>query len=139
MKWKQIIVAGLIVGFIIIVIDIVIGGILQTILPYNIFQFGGMRTIDDPIMMLFFIHPWVLSFTLSFVYSHFGKSLNGNYITKGWKFGLLMWIVIFIPYTFLVFVSMDYPIGFYLNSIIPPFFYMILSGIVIAKTFKCLK
>ena len=139
MKWKQIIAAGLIVGFIIMVIDIVIGGIFQIILPYNIFELGGMRKIDDPIMLLFFIHPWVLSFTLSFVYSHFGKSLNGNYIAKGWKFGLLMWIVIFIPYTFLVFASMEYPIGFYLNSIIPPFFYMILSGIVIAKTFKRLE
>ena len=50
-----------------------------------------------------------------------------------------MWIVIFIPYTFLIFTSMDYPIGFYVNSIIPPFFYMIFSGVVIAKTFEWLK
>ena len=139
MKWKQIIVAGFIVGFIIMLIDIVIGGIFQLILPYDIFELGGMRTIDNPIMMLFFIHPWILGFSLSFVYSYIVKALNGNYIAKGWKFGLLMWIVIFVPYTFLVFASMEYPIGFYVNSIIPPFFYMILSGIVIAKTFEWLK
>ena len=139
MKWKQIIVAGFIVGFIIMLIDIVIGGIFQRILPYDIFELGGMRTIDDPIMMLFFIHPWVLGFSLSFVYSYIGKALNGNYIAKGWKFGLLMWIVIFAPYAFLVFASMDYPIGFYLNSIIPPFFYMLMSGVVISKTFELLK
>ena len=139
MKWKEIIVGGIIVGLIIMLIDIIIGGIFQFILPYDIFKLGGMRKIDDPIMLLFFIHPWVLSFTLSFVYSYFEKALNGNYIAKGWKFGLLMWIVIFVPYTFLVFASMDYPIGFYVNSIIPPFFYMILSGVVIAKTFEWLK
>ena len=136
MKLKQIIVAGFIVGFIIILIDIVIGGIFQLILPYDIFELGGMRTIDDPIMMLFFIHPWILGFSLSFVYSYFGKALNGNYIAQGWKFGLLMWIVIFVPYTFLVFTSMEYPIGFYINSIIPPFFYMILSGVVISNIFE---
>ena len=136
MKWKEIIVGGIIVGFIIMLIDIIIGGIFQFILPYDIFKLGGMRKIDDPIMLLFFIHPWVLSFTLSFVYSYFEKALNGNYIAKGWKFGLLMWIVIFVPYTFLVFTSMDYPIGFYVNSIIPPIFYMILSGVVIAKIFE---
>jgi hypothetical protein len=139
MKCKEIIVGGIIVGFMIMLIDIIIGGIFQLVLPYDIFELGGMRTIDDPIMLLFFIHPWVLSFTLSFVYSYFEKTLDGNYITKGWKFGFLMWIVIFVPYTFLVFASMEYPIGFYVNSIIPPFFYMILSGIVIAKTFEWLK
>lgn len=138
MKWKQIIMGGLIVGFIIMVIDIVIGGIFRLFLPYDIFELGGMRKISDPIMLLFFVHPWVLSFILSFVYSHFGKALNGNYIAKGWKFGLLMWIVIFVPYTFLVFTSMEYPIGFYINSIFPPFFYMTLSGIVISKIFEWL-
>ena len=68
MKWKEIIVGGIIVGFIIMLIDIIIGGIFQLIFPYNIFELGGMRKIDDPIMFLFFIHPWVLSFALSFVY-----------------------------------------------------------------------
>ena len=139
MKWKQIIVGGLIVGFIIMLIDIIIGGVFQLIWPYNIFELGGIRKIDDPIMLMFFIHPWVLGFALTFVYSYFSKALNGNYITKGWKFGILMWIVIFVPYAFLVFTSMDYPIGFYVNSIIPPLFYMILSGVFIAKICKWLK
>ena len=139
MKWKGIIVGGIIAGFVIVIIDIIIGGFIQSIWPYDIFELGGMRKIDDPVMLLFFIHPWILSFALSLVYSYFGKAFNGNYITKGWKYGLLIWIVIFVPYTFLVFTSMDYPTGFYMNSIIPPLIYMLLSGILIAKIFEWLE
>jgi hypothetical protein len=139
MKWRPIIVGGIIVGFVIMLIDIIIGGFLQLILPYDIFQLGGMRKSDDPIMLLFFIHPWVLGFALSFVYSYIGDVLNGNHIAKGWRYGFLMWIVIFVPYAFLVFSSMDYPIGFVVNSIIPPFVYMIVSGVLIAKTFEWLR
>jgi len=50
-----------------------------------------------------------------------------------------MWTVIFVPYAFLIFSSMDYPIGFVVNSIIPPFVYMIVSGVLIAKTFEWLR
>jgi hypothetical protein len=139
MKWKGIIVGGIIAGFVIVIIDIIIGRFIQSIWPYDIFELGGMRKIDDPVMLLFFVHPWVLGFSLSFVYSYFGQALNGNYIAKGWKYGLLMWIVIFVPYTFLVFTSMDYPVGFYVNLILPPLVYMLLSGIVISKTFEWLE
>jgi len=139
MKWKQIIIGGIIVGFIIILIDIILGELIQFIWPYDILELGGMRKIDDPIMLLFFVHPWVFSFALTFVYSFFEKALDGNYITKGWKFGFLMWAVIFVPYAFLVYTSMDYPIGFTVNSVIPPLVYMLLSGILIAKTFEWLE
>ncbi|MBE3122354.1 MAG: hypothetical protein IMZ53_14210 [Thermoplasmata archaeon] len=139
MKWKEIIVGGILVGFVIVFVDIILGGLIQFIWSYDIFKLGGMRKIDDPIMLLFFVHPWVLSFMLTFVYSYFGKALDGNYITKGWKFGLLMWTVVFVPYAFLVYTSMNYPIGFTVNSVIPPLAYMLLSGILIAKTFEWLE
>jgi hypothetical protein len=83
MKWKQIIIGGIIVGFIIMLIDIILGGLIKFIWPYDIFELGGMRKINHPIMLFFFVHPWVLGFTLTFVYSYFGKALDGNYITKG--------------------------------------------------------
>ena len=138
-KWKQIIIASIIVGFIIIFIDIIFGELIQFFWSYDIFDLGGMREIDDPLMLLFFVHPWILGFALTFVYSYFQKALDGTYIGKGIKFGFLMWIVIFVPNAFLVYTSMNYPFGFTVNSVVPPLIYMLLSGIIIAKIFEWLE
>ena len=56
-KFKQIIIGGIITGFIIIFIDIILGGLIQFIWSYDIFKLSGMRKIDDPLMVLFFVHP----------------------------------------------------------------------------------
>ena len=139
MKWKQILIGGVLAGIIIEIVDIIFNSLIQLIWAYNVFELVGMRTIDDPIMILFFVYPWILGFALAYIYSYFGKTLDGNYIAKGWKFGLLMWVVVTIPSAFLVFASMNYPVGFTVNSVIPPFIYMLVSSIVIAKTFDWMK
>jgi hypothetical protein len=71
--------------------------------------------------------------TMAFAYTYAKGSLKGNYMKKGEKFGLIMWIVVSIPSAFLVFTSMDYPIGFTVNSIVGPLIYMLAVGAVIAK------
>ncbi|UCH72348.1 MAG: hypothetical protein JSW62_02025 [Thermoplasmatales archaeon] len=139
MKWKQVIVGGILAGIVITIITTVFSWLTQTIWQYDVLELAGMRPVDDPIAILFFVYPWVLGFALSYVYSYLGKSLDGNSTTKGWKFGLLMWIVVSITSAFLVFSSMDYPIGFTVNSTIGPLIYMLLAGIIIAKTFDWIK
>ena len=139
MKWKQIIVGGIVSGIVILIIDLIFSWLTQTIWQYNVLELSGMRTIDDPIAILFFVYPWVLGFALSIVYSHLGKALNGNSISKGLKFGLLMWIAIGFTSAFLVFSSMDYPIGFTVNTIISSLIYILLASIVISKIFDKIK
>ena len=102
-------------------------------------ELQGMRTIDDPVAILFFIYPWVLGFALSIVYSQLENAFEGNYTSKGLKFGFLMWIAIGITSSFLVFSSMDYPLGFTVNSVIGSLIYIPLSAIVISKIFNSLK
>ena len=138
-KLKQVLISGVIVGFVIESVDIVFNWLIQFIWPYNVLELGGMRTLDDPVMFLFFVYPWVLGFALAYVFLYFEKTLEGDYIVKGLKFGFLMWVVISIPTAFLMFSSMNYPIGFTINSVVPPLVYMILSGIAIAKAYDWLK
>jgi len=135
MKLKQILIAGILAGIVIEVISMAFSWLAQSIWNYDVLKLAGMRTINDPVSILFFVYPWVLGFALVCVYSYFEKALEGNYVTKGWKFGLLMWVVVSISSAFLVFVSMDYPIGFTVNSVIGPLIYMLVTGIVVAKIF----
>ncbi|MCX6667124.1 MAG: hypothetical protein NTV74_02640 [Euryarchaeota archaeon] len=135
MKLKQILIGGILAGIVIEVISMAFSWLAQSIWNYDVLKLAGMRTINDPVSILFFVYPWVLGFALVCVYSYFEKALEGNYVTKGWKFGLLMWVVVSISSAFLVFVSMDYPIGFTVNSVIGPLIYMLVTGIVVAKIF----
>jgi len=139
MKLKQILIGGILAGIVIEVISMGFSWLAQSIWNYDVLKLAGMRTINDPVSILFFVYPWVLGFALVCVYSYFEKALEGNYIAKGWKFGLLMWVVVSISSAFLVFASMDYPIGFTVNSIIGPLIYMLVTGVVIAKIFDWMK
>jgi hypothetical protein len=139
MKLKQILIGGILAGIVIEVISMGFSWLAQSIWNYDVLKLAGMRRINDPVSILFFVYPWVLGFALVCVYSYFEKALEGNYVAKGWKFGLLMWVVVSISSAFLVFASMDYPIGFTVNSIIGPLVYMPVTGIVVAKIFDWTK
>ncbi len=133
MKWKQILLGGVISGIVIIIIDMIFSWLTQTIWQYNILELSGMRGVDDPIAILFFVYPWVLGFALCIVYSYIIKNFDGK--LNGLKFGFMMWIAIGFTSAFLVFSSMDYPIGFTVNSFISSLIYIPVAGIVISKIF----
>ena len=139
MKLKQILIGGILAGIVIEVISMTFSWLAQSIWNYDVLKLAGMRPITDPVSILFFVYPWVLGFALVCAYSYFEKTLEGNYIAKGWKFGLIMWFVVSISSAFLVFASMDYPFGFTVNSVIGPLIYMLVTGIVVAKIFDWTK
>ncbi len=135
MRWKQVVVGGVVSGIVIIIIDLIFSWLTQAICQYNVLELSGMRGIDDPIAVLFFVYPWVLGFALCIVYSYLVDNLDENLRLKGLKFGLLMWIAIGFTSAFLVFSSMDYPIGFTINSFVSSLIYIPIAGVVISKIF----
>jgi hypothetical protein len=139
MKGKQVLVGGIVAGAIIFVIGWIFSWLTQTIWNYKVLELAGMRGVDDPVAILYFVYPWVLGFSLSGVYSYAQKAFDGSIISKGWKFGLLMWIVVSITSAFLVFSSMTYPVGFTVNSVFGSLIYMLVAGIALAKIFDWMK
>jgi hypothetical protein len=133
MKWKQFILGGIIAGIIIEIISYAFSWLTQTITNYNVMELAGMRPITDPISVLYFVYPWVLGFILSFAFPYFQKSFEGTNTPIGLKFGFLMWIVISIPSAFLVFASMNYPLGFTINSVLGSLIYLLVAGGCIGK------
>ena len=136
MKNGKFLMSGIAAGAVIWVIFFAVNMVVNIVLPYNILELGGMRAANDPVMLLFFLHPFVLGVALAYVYPYVGKSLEGSNLKKGEKFGLLMWAVVNVPSIFLVYTSMNYSMGFTVNSIVGSFLYMLAAGIVIAKISK---
>lgn len=131
MDIKKTIIAGIVAGIVIEIVSLISDFLVQVVWPYNVLELGGMRAMNDPILMLFFLHPWILGLALAIIYPHI--KLTGNYIQKGKKFGLLMWLVSSLPSAFIVYTSMNYPLGFIVNSVVGSFLYMLAAGIAIAK------
>jgi len=133
MKLKGILISGLVSGLIIFVVWMIVSMAVQLLAPYDVLKLSGMRDKEDPLMLLFFLYPWVIGFALAVVYSYMGKSLQGTAVHKGQMFGKLMWLVTSLPSAYIVYTSMDYPIAFTATSGVASLIYMPIAGIAIAK------
>jgi hypothetical protein len=132
MNYKRFVLAGFVSGFVVAAIYFSFQYLVQMFLPYDVFELGGMRSENDPMMLLFFLYPWVIGFTMSAVYPFFTKLVQCS-SCKPKIFGLIVWTVSAIPQFFVVFTSMDYPVGFYVNQLFGSFVYTMAAAYVIWK------
>ena len=95
-----------------------------------------MRSASDPVMALFFLYPFVLAAALTFAFSKLHSALNGDWKQKGKQFGWIAFILIGIPSAFLLWSSMDYPIGFTVSNILENFLALLAAGYLIAWASK---
>lgn len=133
MDIKKVVISGIAGGIVLYILSTIAVLIIQAIFPFNYMDLPGLRETNDPIFLFFFLYPFVLSFAMAIVYKKFESALSGNFVEKGKKFGVKMWLVTSLPNAFLIYTSMEYPLGFTIESFIASFFYMIVLGITIAK------
>lgn len=108
--------------------------IIQTYFPYNMLTLGGMRQPTDPIMVLFFLHSFILMMGSVILYPML--KLAGTTLQKGMRLGALMWLAYSVPSSYVIYTSMTYPVGFYLESFVFSFASWVIAGIIIARTLE---
>jgi hypothetical protein len=133
---RRIVVSGIVAGIVVLVLSMIISTATQALFNYNVLTLAGMRSVNDPVSVLFFLHPFVVGLAVAILYDYAKKSFTGTATRKGVVLGLLGWIVYGIPSAFIVFSSMDYPMGFTINSVIGSLVYMLGAGITITKLSK---
>jgi hypothetical protein len=133
---KKFLISGILAGIVIEILSMIVSTAAQALGNYNVLALDGMRNVNDPITALFFVYPFVLGFAMTYVYSKMEKQLKGSYVDKGKNFGLTTWILAGLPSAFLVWSSMNYPIGFTISSLIGSLIYMPCAGIAIAWAYK---
>jgi hypothetical protein len=136
LETKTIVISGIVAGIVILVLSMIVSTATQALFDYNVLTLAGMRSVNDPVSMLFFLHPFVVGLAMAILYDFTKKSFTGTATRKGIVLGLLGWIVYGIPSAFIVFSSMDYPIGFTVNSVIGSLLYMLGAGITITRLSK---
>ena len=131
MDIKRIAVSTIVAGTLILVVSMVVSTVTQVFLKYDVLTLPGMRSVKDPVSILFFFQPYVVALGLVILYNFAKNNFTGTIIRNGVVLGLLGWILYGIPSAFIVYSSMDYPIGFTVDSVIGPLIYMLGAGITI--------
>lgn len=78
MDIKQIIVSGIAAGIIILIVSMVISMDFQLLFDYNVLTLAGMRAPNDPIMILFFLQPFVIGLAMATLYEYTKKALKAK-------------------------------------------------------------
>ncbi len=132
---KKIVIGGIAAGLVILVVSQVVSYAVMAVpgLYFDIFKLGGMRAKEDPIMALFFLHPWVLGFAMAIAFQKFKPAFKSTGLCRGKAFGIFVWLLYGLPSAFIVYTSMNYPIGFTVNSLVGSFLYLIAAGITLEK------
>ena len=128
---KRIAVSTIVAGTLILVVSMVVSAVTQVFLKYDVLTLPGMRSVKDPVSILFFFQPYVVALGLAILYNFAKNNFTRTMIRNGVVLGLLGWILYGIPSAFIVYSSMDYPLGFTVNSVVGPLVYMIGAGITI--------
>lgn len=130
--YPKIMLAGLVAGFAVAVVAYGVQFVVTQFFPYDVLELGGMRAFDDPVMPLFLLYPWAIGFTMAAVYPFFTKLIECK-SCKPQMFAIMVWMVAGVPQFFVVFTSMNYPIGFFLNNLFGSFLYTVAAAYVIWK------
>jgi len=117
MNGKNIALAGLVGGAVLFVLLFGTSLLMNTFVSYGISGFGGMRAMNDPVMLLFFFYPFVVAFAQAFVFDLAKDSLKGTRVRKGLMFSAMMFIIMTIPGLFVMYTSMTWPVGFYIATL----------------------
>ena len=136
MNAKNILIAGSTGGAVLLFLLMVFSTLSTIVAPYDISKLGGMRAMDDPIMILFFFYPFVFAFAAAGMFDIINGSLTGSRSTKGMIYGVLLFIIVTIPSIFVMISSMNYPSGFYIAQILEGAIGYPLLGIIFVNIWK---
>ncbi len=119
---RSLLIPGVLGGLSLLILSFVADALTQFVAPYSIFEVPGMRSITDPVMMLYFLYPFVFSFISAGFWQIIRESLSKDTKEAAWQFAGILFVLVVIPNIWVVFTSMSYPAGFYISNI--------LSGII---------
>ena len=131
---KKIILSGLVAGIILFIISY--GGLYLSVrffpslfIEYNspLFNSDGSRDL------LFNLHPFIISFALSWFWDRFKALFKGTFILRGIEFGFVYAMVALLPVMWITFSSLDITFSIVLSWFLYGLMQAIFAGLIFAK------
>lgn len=99
---------GVIAGVVILIIGFILNWLFSIIFPSlaQEYQSGIFRPWTDPLMMAFFLHPFIVGIILAYFWELISVQLKGeSKAVKAWQFAKLYFVIATIPGMFVSYTS----------------------------------
>lgn len=135
---KKIILPGLLVGLVNFIASMLVSKIFGVVFPALNAEYQNtnlFRPWTDPLMLLFFVYPFLLGIILAWFWEK-TKTIFGSDLKGGLKFGLAYWVVASVPGMFVTYTSMPYSLTMVISWLAAGLVEGLLAGIIFAKLNK---
>lgn len=135
MRVKKVVVSGLAAGLGMLAVSFLLGFVISAFFPSIQTEYSNnsiFRPFSDPLMSLYFLHPFVLGFALAFVFAKVKKLIGGKTIyEKAFVFALVYWLVATIPGMFISYSSFQLSFLMILSWSISALIQAFVAGIIL--------
>lgn len=135
---KKILLPGLLVGLINLALGMGVSYLFMMI-PSVAADYNNpalVRPFEDPLMMAFFLYPFLLAIILAWVWSKVKTLFTGTAFEKGLKFGLSIFLVLTIPGMFVTYTCFPLSILTVLSWAVDGLISVLVAGVIFAKLNK---
>ena len=135
---KKIILSGLLTGLVLFLASQIVSQIFGIIFPSINAEYQNpnlFRSFKDPLMLLFFVHPFLVGVLLAWFWNK-TKIIFGENMRGGIKFGLSYWVIATIPGMFATYSSMPYSLVIVMSWLVSGLVEALLAGIILSKLNK---
>ena len=131
---KKIVMAGLAAGVVLLVLSVL--GLYATIWLFP----GLAQQYFDPAfdtqagrVMLYYVHPFVISLALSFFWTRYKGGLMGSFLSKGIEFGLTYVLIATFPMIWLIYSAMSVSLSMVATWLLLALVQGVVAGMVFEK------
>ncbi len=136
---KKIILFGLLAGLVMLVINFVVGAILEYLFPAISTEYKNInlfRPWSDPLMSLMFLHPFLVGIILAWVWSkvkHVLKAEKDHH--NGLVFGFVFWLIS-LPGMLISYSSFQISLTMILSWTLAMLAEYLVAGVIFSKALK---
>lgn len=131
---KKVFIAGLVAGIVLLIMSVL--GLYATIW---LFPSLAMQYFDPAFdtqssrVMIYFIHPFVISMALSWFWNRTKGVLTGSFLTRGIEFGLIYVLVAIFPMMWLIYSAMSISLAMVTTWFVLGLLQGVIAGLIFEK------
>jgi hypothetical protein len=134
---KKIVVSGLVTGVVIFVVSMALSQLINIVFPTLPKEYVNgklFRPWTDPLMLLYFLYPFLLGLVLSWAWSKTKKIVCGKTIwKKGACFGLAYCLIASVPGMFITLSTFQVSLLMVLSWAVTGLVEAVVAGVILAK------
>lgn len=135
---KKVVIPGLAAGAGMFLTSMVMGILLGQVFPNTLKEYNNFfifRSWKDPLMQLFYVHPFVVGLILAWIWEKVKKLVKGKGLTKGINFGLTYFLIV-VPGMLMSYSTFKISLLMVATWTISVLAQALVSGVILAKTNK---